>query len=81
MSSPWSNVTLNGTAVNATEWDKTNKAQAQLASDAGCGANRYNSEDNSLEFILTAGCELQVHTESAIKSTVRLDMTEEEFYQ
>ena len=81
MSSPWSNVILNGTVVSAAEWDPTEKAQARLSSYAGCGSNRYNNQDNSLEFILTAGCELQVRTESAIKSRVRLDMTEEQFYQ
>ena len=62
MSSPWSNVTLNGTVVSAAEWDRTEKAQARLTSFAGCGSNRYNNQDNSLEFILTAGCELQVQT-------------------
>lgn len=73
-------ITNNGTIVNGTAWNKTLQSQAPLASNDTCGTSRFDGDANSLEFVLTAGCEIYVNSLSSLRSTVRLDMTEEQFY-
>lgn len=73
-------VYINGKYIPNTPWDKEAGVQSELTGLRGCGENRYVGIKNYLEFILTAGCELQVLPVDSITSSVRMQWTMAEFY-
>ncbi len=73
-------VYIDGKFIPNTPWDKNAGSQAELTGLKGCGENRFVGVKNFLEFIITAGCELQVLPVDAILSNVRMQWTMDEFY-
>jgi len=74
-------VYVNGNFIDQTAWDKATGANAELSGYKGCGENRYvGGSSNWLEFIITAGCLVEVKPIDAIVSNVRMEWTMDEFY-
>lgn len=73
-------VYINGDKVEPTEWDKEAGENRELTGYKGCGENRYLGVSKTLEFIITAGCELEVNYVDGIVSNVRMEWTIDEFY-
>jgi len=70
----------NGILIEPTEWDKEAGSKRELTGYSGCGENRFVGVKNFLEFIITAGCELEVRPVDAIVSNIRMEWTLDEFY-
>lgn len=73
-------VKVNGKKVDPTEWDKEAGVNKPLSGLRGCGENRFVGVENYLEFIITAGCRVDVTPLDSISSNVRMAWTMEEFY-
>jgi len=74
-------VYVRGKLVRANFFDKNIGTQAKLKGTKGCGENRFvGGVDNYLEFVLTAGCRVEVKPVDSFPANVRMDWSMDEFY-
>ena len=73
-------VTVNDAVIESTEFDQSIGSSVPLSGTKGCGENRYVNSNNTLEFMLTPGCEVLIKPVDAILCLVRLEWTLDEFY-
>lgn len=73
-------MSVDGEIIETTEWDKVAGVNMPLSGQRGCGENRFVGVENYLEFIITAGCRVDVAPVDSISSNVRMDWTMDEFY-
>jgi len=73
-------VKVNGEKVDPTDWDKETGRNKPLTGNRGCGENRFVGIENYLEFIITAGCRVDVSPVDSIATNVRMAWTMDEFY-
>lgn len=67
--------------IESNEWNRKIGQAAELTGRKGCGENRFvGGVDNYLEFILTAGCEIEVKPRNSFAANVRMEWTMDQFY-
>lgn len=75
-------VYVNDVLIEANMWDRKIGKPQELTGNRGCGENRFvGGVDNYLEFIITAGCVVEVRPIDSFPANVRMDWTLDEFYQ
>jgi hypothetical protein len=72
-------IVKNEEVVEMNQWSDMYKNYGPVRQDF-CGENRYTAVDNTLEFYIDGGCELQIQERDAIQTKVRMEWSLNDFY-